>query len=136
MTAEERDHLLAHARYALDLLHCRVQENPYGELEGIDTLHIGLDAMAAPLAQLIGLPDSGDPPALEDVLAYLQARGKIEAGTLDILRSVVEGIKSATYKGLNESSIRGLNDQLGGLYVALERLLNDLEEYGDDDCVA
>lgn len=135
MTAKGREHL-AHVSYALDLLSCRVQENPYGELEGIDTLHIGLDAIAAPLAHLIGLPDSGDPPALEDVLDYLQARGRIEAGTLEILSSVHEGIKSATYKGLNESSIRELNDQLEHLYEDLRQLLNDLEEHGDDDRVA
>lgn len=128
---EERETHLQHAEYALDLLDCRVQENAYGEVEGIDTLHIGLDALSDSIARLVDLPDTDEAWMLEDVLAYLEAHGRVEFGTIRLASLVREGIKKATYKGLDATSISELNHSLRELHATLSELLSSIREHGD-----
>ncbi len=117
------------AQDALYLLDVRVQKSFFGAIEGVDTVHLALDALAYPLARLFGFPlDPAEAPELADVLAYLVSRDCIEMEVIDRLQQVYRSIKLSTYGGHRADDIIDMEEARSALYDHLTELLSAVEQ--------
>jgi hypothetical protein len=117
---------------ALELLAAPVRSGPFDRVEGIDTIHLGLDAMASVLARLFNFPraEHDDAPKIDDVLAYLVSQRKIENGSVELATAVISCIKIATYHGLKTEDIDRTEKSRSALYDGLKRLLSEIATSG------
>jgi hypothetical protein len=128
-----RDHVadkgaLNDAWEALTLIDVRVQRDYFGGIEGIDTLDLGLDAMARSLVRLFCREEDDDAPEeLDDVLAFLATQGRIDEGAVDDARQVREGVKQSTYGGITDRDIEATEKAREALYDKLRALLDDVD---------
>jgi hypothetical protein len=114
---------------ALVLLDVRVQKSFFGTVEGVDTVHFALDALAYPLARLFSFPlDLAEPPKLVDVLAYLVSQDCIKLEVVALLERVRQGIRLSTYEGLRDEDIKEMEEARRDLYGLLTDLLSAVEQ--------
>lgn len=137
---ELRGHLadkgaLPEARRALNLVGTPVRTDFFGRVEGIDTVHLALDALAQPLARLFAFPpDPSEAPRIEEVLDFMVSLDLIDEEVSEQLRQVRAGIKAWTYAGLPEDGeVYDLEQARSRLYDCLDSLLADVEEVPDED---
>lgn len=126
MKTKTRQDYLADAEKGLAFIDVRVQKNLFSHLEGVDTLDLGLDVLAKALAELFSYPrvPGDDTPRIDDVLAYLVARGDTDKETVQQARAVLEGIKGSTYlDGLRDDQVQKLEDARRALHDSLEGLI-------------
>lgn len=124
---------LSDAYRALALLDVRIQRSYFGDVEGVDTVDLALDALAYPLARLFSFPlDPTEAPNLVDVFAYLSSRKFIEPEVVDRLKKVLQGIRRSTYVGLRNEDIERMEVARRALYSDLEALLSEVEKEAPD----
>lgn len=130
-TREEK--ALSDARKALELLAAPVRSGPFDRVEGIDTIHLGFDAMASALARLFDFPrvEHDDTPKIDEVLTYLVSKDKIDGEPVELAKKVMSGIKKATYQGLNTEDIDSTEKSRSALHGWLKRLLSESVPGGD-----
>ncbi len=123
----KKEKALSDASKALELLAAPVRSGPFDRVEGIDTIHFGLDAMASALARLFDFPraEHDDAPKIDDVLAYLESQSpdKNDDSLVERAKAVMSGIKMATYHGLNTKDIDSMEKSRSALHDGLTRLL-------------
>ncbi|MFT3776235.1 MAG: hypothetical protein QM820_63635 [Minicystis sp.] len=116
---------------ALGHLDVRVQRNFFGDVEGIDSVHLALKALASALARLFeSLDDGPDGQDIEDMVEFLVARNRLAEEASDVLSDVLDGVKQSTYQGLNAEGVHNLEKARENLYEHLYDMLTALEEEG------
>jgi len=124
---------LGDAQKALLLLDETIGEGSHGDVDGIDTVEIGLQAMASAIARLFPFPEAKGArgPDIEEVLAYLVSVDRVGEEALDAARRVAAGIKRARYEPLRDEDITNLEEARRELYGELEALLSEAEAPDD-----
>jgi len=120
---------------ALALVDTGVRTDFFGRVEGIDTVHLALNALAYPLARLFPYPlDATEAPRIEDVLAFVASFDLIDEEAVDLLRQVQAGIKQWTYNGLpEEGEVYDLETARHDLHGRLEALLTAVENTPEEE---
>jgi hypothetical protein len=120
---------LKEAQSALAHLSFRVQRNFYGDVEGVDSVHFALRALASTLAQLFEGPDDGpDELDIKDVVAFLVARNRLPKEALLVLSRLIESVKQAAYQGLSDEDVDELEEARELLYDYIDAMLVQLKE--------
>jgi hypothetical protein len=121
---------LGDAWKALILLGETIEEGFHGDVEGIDTVDVGLQAMASALDRLLSFPEAKGArgPDIEEVLAYLVSVGRVGDKALDAARRLAAGIKQARYEPLQYEDVEDLEEARSELYGELEALLSEVEK--------
>ncbi|MFS8065688.1 MAG: hypothetical protein ACMG6S_04870, partial [Byssovorax sp.] len=101
--------VLGDAQDALILLDEPIVEGRYGDIEGIDTVEIGMDSMASALARIFAFPETKGArmPDIEEVLAYLASESvkRVDKDALEAARRVLSGVRRARYQPLTEGAL-------------------------------
>lgn len=133
-TKTQHDFLLE-TKEGLILIEAKVQKSLFNRLEGVDTLDMGLDVLAKALASLFAYPDLAgeETPRIDDVLAYLVAKGHASRDSVQHAKAVIDYIKRAMYRdGLMEEEIKTLGEKQAALHRALQTLVRSVEAAGGD----
>ncbi len=118
---------------ALEILDAPVRSGPFDRVEGIDSIHLGLDAMASALARLFDLPrvEHDDAPKIDEVLDYLRSKDKIDDEPVKLAMKVIDRIKAATYRGLTKEGIESAEKDRSELHARLKSLLQEDVDHGN-----
>jgi hypothetical protein len=119
---------------ALGHLDVRVQTDFFGDVEGVDSVHLALKALAPALACLFeNLDDGPDGQDIKDVVAFLVVRNRLAEDAAGALSDVLDGVKKATYQGLSTQGVEHLEEARENLYGHLTELLTTLEKEAPGD---
>ena len=96
----------------------------------MNTVEIGLQAMASAMARLFRFPEAKGArgPDIEEVLAYLVSVDRVGDDALEAARRVAVRIKRARYEPLRDEDIDDMEEARGALYGELEALLGEVEK--------
>jgi hypothetical protein len=120
---------LPDAREALGHLSVSVRRNFFGDVEGVDSVHLALKALASAFARLFESADDGpDGQDIEDVVDFLVAQSRLSEEARDVLSDVLNGVKDATYQGLTDDGVHDLERAREDLYGYLDELLTAMEK--------
>jgi hypothetical protein len=109
---------------ALGLLGAHLQKGPHEDLDGVDTIVAGLDAMASALARHRAFPAAGGerPPRLDEVLSFIGAPEAL----ITLAAELWELIWMARYTGLSQPQLETAEQKRVALHDELKRYLDNL----------
>jgi hypothetical protein len=98
--------------------------SPHG-LGGIDTVEIGMRAMATTLPSLFDFPETvrDEIDTVDKALAYMALDGDVDKDAARQAAALLYGIHRASYQGLGDDDLESLEEARQVLYGHLEALI-------------
>ena len=134
MSTSPRERALHDAQEALILIDTTIEESHYGGVDGVDIVDAGIEGMASALARLFAFPMAIEErsPSLDDVLAFLVLKDRIEEDAVGLAERLTETLGQAGYTGLSPSDVERAEEMRRALYEHLEALLCEAEREMSD----
>lgn len=103
--------------------------SPHG-LGGIDTVEIGMRAMATTLSSLFDFPETvrDEIDTVDKALAYMALDGDVDKDAARQAAALLYGIHRASYQGLGDDDLESLEEARQKLYGHLEALITRAED--------
>jgi hypothetical protein len=124
---DDRKRALDSAKSALDLVGTEIREDTWGDLEGIDDVSMGLDAMALALVSYYEIEEDEDTSldTLHEVLARLESKGLAPKGIAVAVAAVADEVRQLNYE---PAGWREIEEKRKSVHEELNDLVSEMDD--------
>jgi hypothetical protein len=124
---DDRKRALDSAKSALDLVGTEIREDTWGDLEGIDDVSMGLDAMALALVSYYELEEDEDTSldTLHEVLARLETKRLAPEGIAVAVAALADEVRQLNYE---PAGWREIDEKRKAVHEELNDLVSKMDD--------